>query len=301
MATSSHELRARLVDYAWSAWSCLGVAGWSKSSFAACIDIDALVLLSGRLGDADARLRDESIDWCVSNIALVARSRIAHLVRDGGTNTGWSTYAATLQRATKQRWPGAGVAFDWAASEKSRSPHLGGGATLGLRCRALLGATARGEAVRILLLGDADRAFDARELAVEAAYAKRSIAEALENVRLGGMVDSTSAGNSRRFHLHRREEFEALLGPIPAIRTSQRALCRVLWAVLDACEKASAASAGVRRVEGARLLRELETDLRRVDPRAAESIGKTSSLDGLLEWSIATLDEILGVGTSRAD
>jgi hypothetical protein len=41
------------IDYAWSAWSALGVSGWSAARFAACVDIEALVLLTGCLGDAD--------------------------------------------------------------------------------------------------------------------------------------------------------------------------------------------------------------------------------------------------------
>ena len=296
MATSSHELRARLVDYAWSAWSCLGVAGWSKSSFAGCIDIDALVLMTGRLGDTDARLRDESIDWCVSNIALVARSRLAHLLRGDETNPSWAAYAATLQSATKQRWPGAGTAFDWTASRKSRVPDRADGSTLALRCRALLGATARGEVVRILLLEEGNRALDARDLAVEAAYTKRSISEALENLRIAGLVVATSAGNSLRFHFQRRVEIEALLGPLPEIRTSQRAFCRVLWAILRASEEAADTSARIRLVEGARLVRELEPEMRRIDPDAVVLGGEPPSLDVLLDWCIATFDAHFGAG-----
>lgn len=114
-SSDSDELRARIVDYAWRAWSCLGVAGWPEDAFPSCIDIDALILLTGRLGDAEARLRDESIDWCVSNIAFVSRSRIEHLRKDAVSGTAWAGYAGTLQKATKQRWPGAGAPFKWTA------------------------------------------------------------------------------------------------------------------------------------------------------------------------------------------
>ena len=50
MSTSSALLREHLVEYAWRAWSCLGVAGWKHGSFAACVDIDALVLLTTMTG-----------------------------------------------------------------------------------------------------------------------------------------------------------------------------------------------------------------------------------------------------------
>jgi len=294
MANSSHDLRERLVEYAWSAWSNLGVAGWRRGSFAGCIDIDALVLLTGRLGDTDARLRDESLDWCASNLAFVARSRLAHLLRDGRNDAGWAAYAATLQRATKQRWPGAGTAFEWQASHKSRAPERADGSTLALRCRALFGATARGEVVRILLLEANDRALDAREIAVEACYSKRSIAEALESLAMAGLVRLSSAGNTHRYHFERRVELETLLGPLPTIRTSQRAFCRVLWSILRASEEAAAASDRVRHVEGARLTRELEADIRRIDPRASVLTSSAPSLEALLAWSLAAFDAGFG-------
>lgn len=290
MPISSARLRESLVAYAWSAWSALGVAGWNTRSFAACIDIDALVLLTGRLGDADARLRDESIDWCVSNLAFVSRSRLAHLLGEDAAQGGWASYAATLQSATKQRWPGAGSAFEWKPSHKSRTPERAEGATLALRCRALFGATARGEIVRILLVGESDRALDARELALEAAYTKRSISEALDSLRIAGIVAPTTVGNSHRYHFQRRAEVEALLGPLPRIRTSQRAFCRVLWAVLSAHEATAAASDRVRAVEGARLASELSADIRVVDARAPFLADGAPTLDDLLAWAIAQVD-----------
>ncbi len=152
MTNSNHELRQAIADYAWNAWACLGVAGWRRRGFAACIDIDALVLLTGRLGDGDARLRDESLDWCASNLEYVARSRLVHLLKDGGAPGSWGAYAATLQHATKQSWPGSSQPFGWHPSGKSRLPQHADGATLALRARALFGATARAEAIRILML-----------------------------------------------------------------------------------------------------------------------------------------------------
>ena len=285
MAKSSDNLRERLVEYAWEAWSALGVAGWRARSFAAAVDVDALVLLTGRLGDEDARLRDESIDWIVANLALVSRSRLAHLLRDGPGEPGWAAYAGTLQRATRQRWPDAGTPFAWKPSGKSRLPERANGATFGLRCRALFGATARGEVVRALVLAGDDREFDARDLAVEAAYTKRAIAEALEHLRAGGLVTSTAVGNSLRFRLARRTELEALLEPLPADRRSQRALLRVGWSISRAEDATAQASERVRLVEGARLARELEADIRSLDPAGARLTAGPATLEALREWA----------------
>ncbi len=293
MPISSSRLRESLVAYAWSAWSALGVAGWNTRSFAACIDIDALVLLTGRLSDEDARLRDESIDWCASNIALVSRSRLINLSKTGRADSGWSAYAATLQEATKQRWPGAGTPFAWTASGKSRMPERAEGSTLGLRCRAAFGATARGEVVRILMLADSERALDARDVAVDAAYQKRAVAEALENLRVAGIVTAQAFGNSQRYQLRRRAELESILGPLPRITTSQRAVCELGWSVLRASETSANSPERVRSVEAARIVRELGGDVRHIqtgDTHGAES----PSLDLLADACVEALHTARG-------
>jgi hypothetical protein len=293
MTISSATLREGLVAYAWSAWTALGVSGWGGNGFRACIDIDSLALLTGRLGDDDARLRDESIDWCASNLALVSRSRLAHLVADGGAAGAWPSYAATLQKATKQRWPGAGSPFAWTASGKSHLPAHTRGSTVGLRCRALFGATARGEVLRILLIDRSERVHDARELAAEAAYTKRSVSEALEHLATASVVESIAKGNAHDYRLRRRPELDALLGPVPEVVTSQRAVCRIAWSVLRASELARGSSEIARSVEAARLEREFAADLRRIEPRR-EASSAPPSLDALVESCVRLLADAAG-------
>jgi hypothetical protein len=294
MATSRQLAIERVIDYAWSAWSELGVSGWKSDSFAACVDIEALVFLTGCLGDAEPRLRDESIDWCVSNVSWVSRSRLAHIVRDGTPNSSWSAYAGTLQRETKQPWPASSEPFDWRPSGKSRLPSLAHGSTLALRCRGLLGTTARSEIVRMLLLEDAGRAFDIRDLASEIRYTKRGVAEALDGLTLAGVVKATTVGNTGRYALSRIHELSALLGPMPRIRSSQRALCRIAGVTILAAEELSTASERVVRVEGARILSELEHEIRRVDPNVVLPTRNESTLDFLQAWSAAHCDAAIG-------
>lgn len=223
----------------------------------------------------------------------MSRSRLAHLLGEDAAQGGWAEYAATLQHATKQRWPGAGTAFDWKPSHKSRTPDHAEGATLALRCRALFGATVRGEIVRILLMSAMDRDFDAREFAREAAFTKRSIRDALDSLCIAGIVAQTSLGNSHRFHFQQRAELETLLGPLPRIRTSQRAVCRVLWTVLQEHERLAGASDRVRAVEGARLASDLANDVRVMDPRARSPAIDETTLDNLFSLAIETIEDTL--------
>ena len=291
MATSSTFGKTALLDYAWSAWAALGVSSWSDAEFVACVDIESLVLLTGCFADEDARLRDESIDWCASNVGLVSRSRLAHLVRRGSPADAWATYAATLQQATKQTWPGAGKPLDWSPTRKSKLPHRHTGAALALRCRGLMGTTARSEIVRVLLLDESGRPWEIRDLVTEVGYTKRGVAEAVEGLRLAGVVRSIALGNARAYSLARPEEMTALLGPLPRVRSSQRALIRVAIETVQATDRLASASPRVRVVEEARLLRELEPDLHRVDPRV--TLPDSDRLDFLREWCSLRCEEAL--------
>lgn len=284
MRSGSETLEARLLEYAWSAWASLGVSGWKRGSFLACVDVDALLLLSARLGDADTRLRDEALDWCAGELAYVSRTRLARLLEDGASAGQWAEWAATLARATKQTWPGAGEPLAWKPTGKSRAPRVGDAAALALRCRALMGTTVRAELLRVLLLEESDRPFEARDLALEAAYSKRAVAEALEGLERSGVVSCTRVGNTQRFELVRRAELERLLGPMPRVRCSQRAFCTIAAHVLDAARSTSRASAVVRRVEAARLERELAVELARIEPPSRRKSGRLVELDDWTRW-----------------
>jgi hypothetical protein len=170
------------------------------------------------------------------------------------------------------------------------------GSTLALRCRGLLGASARSEIVRVLLLDESERPFDVRELTLEARFTKRGVAEALDNLLVAAMVRSTAVGNSRRYALLRGEELQALFAPIPRIRSSQRALCRIIWSVVQATEELSTASDRIRRVESARLLHGLESDIRRVDPHFALPDPDALVLEVLQSWCAKQCETVLANG-----
>jgi len=67
--------------YAWAAWSAIGVPGWHPDRFRACVDPEALLLLTAALGDRDPRLREGAVAWCASNLDLVSRSRLGGLLK----------------------------------------------------------------------------------------------------------------------------------------------------------------------------------------------------------------------------
>ncbi len=150
----------------------------------------------------------------------------------------------------------------------------------------------------MLLLEEQDRAFDVRDLASEVRFTKRGVAEALEGLTIAGMIHATTVGNSRRYSLNRRSELENLFGPLPRIRTSQRALCRILLATIDLTEEIADATERVRRVEVARILRELGPELRRVDPHVGFPNEGDSAFDFLQGFCAVQCSAARGEGSN---
>jgi len=257
MKRSSKSTLDRTLAILWSAWSELGVAGWRGHAFPLAIDPEALLLWTGCLGDADARLRDEALDWAVRYSTLISRSRLQRMLLLWPANDEWSRFAGMLSGATGHHWPGAGKSQRFSPSRKSEIRTEGRPALVTVRLRALCGTTARAELLRILLLAPAARRWSAAELALEACYTKANVVEALESLRIGGVVEATREGNALRYRLQGRAEVESLVDPLPTRRASFLWPTLIAWRITAQQELLSSAGKAVRQVETSKLLAEL--------------------------------------------
>jgi hypothetical protein len=84
MPPSASALRSALLNRAWIQWIVLGVDAVGKRD-EAVVDPEALIALTAELGDADARLRDVSTDWCVAYGQYVNGARLKQVTREVGT------------------------------------------------------------------------------------------------------------------------------------------------------------------------------------------------------------------------
>ncbi len=253
----------RALEVVWSAWAEMGVAGWKSRAFPLAIDPEALVLWTGCLGDADPRLRDEALDWCISYSTLISRSRLRRMLDIWPVSASWSSFAATLEAKTGQEWPGSGKPLRFEASGKSELHAEGRPALLALRLRGLFGTTARAELLRVLLLAPPERRWSIAELTTEACYTKGNISEALGNLSTGGAVESTREGNALRFRLRHRADLAALAAPLPSSRDSFLWRALITWRLTAHIDEFATASATVRHVESAKLLAALAPTLSR--------------------------------------
>ena len=105
MAGSTSSLQSALLNRAWIQWIALGVDAVGERDDAV-VDPEALIALTAELGDADARLRDVSTDWCVAYGRYVNGSRLKQVARELRTPPeAIGEYVATVAAAGGPSWP----------------------------------------------------------------------------------------------------------------------------------------------------------------------------------------------------
>jgi len=202
-------------------WAELGVSGWDRHHQDSALDLEALILTTARLANRDARLRDEALDWCVAHGRIASVVRLKHLLAsaDQPTRESFGWFAATVNHHTHLRWPGATSSQRFTPTGRSSAPVVTRPALLQLRLRALWGVSARAEVLRVMLI-EGERLMGVSEVAAAAAYGKDAVADALDNLHRGGLLEAAGMRNQRMFRLRRSEQATALLGPLPDPRHS---------------------------------------------------------------------------------
>lgn len=290
--TSNGNLRGHLVELAWSLWTELGVSGWGRKHATWLVDPEPLIIFTAWLGDEDARLRDESTDWCVQFAPLVSATRLANLQErtDDATRERLRGLAATVSAHSSVRWSlGKTGASRLAPSKdqprfvptnRSRLESLRGASRLSLRLRAILGVGARAEIVRALLEPSGPPRSSA-DLAEETAFKKRYLASALEMMQNGGVVDGEKVRKEIRFRLDRVNAWRELLGEIPIVWPRWIHILPLLADTVDVLERTESLSPRLQSVELHRVAETLLPSLKRARLRVPRA---GTLADGLRPW-----------------
>jgi hypothetical protein len=201
MAGSTSALQSALLDRAWIQWIALGVDAVGERDDAV-VDPEALVALTAELGDADARLRDVSTDWCVAYGRYVNGARLKQVVRELGTPPeAIGEYVATVAAAAGPTWPMATrprpgyVTRGKARLGSALSPSL-----LRIRLRAAFGVNARAD-IFAALLAASSTGLSVADLARTTRFTKPSVAFAVDALVLAGLLEERLVGNERRLVL----------------------------------------------------------------------------------------------------
>jgi len=201
MASSSSSLQGALLDRAWIQWAALGVDATVEPDDAV-VDPEALIALTAELGDADARLRDLSTDWCVAYGRYVNGSRLKQVCRELGTpGEAIGEYVATVATSGGPSWPMASQPRPgYERRGKARMAAATSPARLRIRLRAAFGVNARAD-VLAALLAASPHDLTAADLARATRFTKPNVASALDALVLAGLVVARPVANERRVGL----------------------------------------------------------------------------------------------------
>jgi hypothetical protein len=251
MASLGSSLRGALVDRAWIQWAALGVDATVERDDAV-VDPEALIALTAELGDADARLRDLSTDWCVAYGRYVNGSRLKQVCRELGTpGDAIGEYVATVAASGGPAWPMATQARPgYERRGKARMDTATSLARLRIRLRAAFGVNARAD-VLAALLAASPHYLTAADLARATRFTKPNVASALDALILAGLVTVRPVANERRIGLPPRIHILPQLRP-PVVQPDWVARFGVALEVHRFAERGGM-STTVRAIEARRL------------------------------------------------
>lgn len=262
MSSFREALEQGALDLAWSLWTEVGVQGVQRRHAYHAIEIEPLVVFTAAIGDLDARLRDESIDWCMAYGRLVSKSLLKRLVSDElpEAQSAFGRYAATVNAQSALRWPMAAQAIPHKSSQRSRLEDLQRPSLIALRIRALLGTSARAEIVKAML-AEPRAWLVASQLSSSVGYTKRNLADALDALRMAGLVEVKRQRNALGYRLRLRSQLEALLGALPTYFPRWRSILTVIWKLTMLSSAVEDLEPIVKAVEAKRYLGEVRPHL----------------------------------------
>ena len=263
---SAESAQRSALDMAWSLWTEHGVNGQKRRHSNLGIDLEPLIVATAYLSRFDARLRDESLDWCVLNVRYVSTDRLGNFVKsvDENLRRVFGPYAATMKKVRRVSWPGDGRPFAFVPTRRSVAPDLFRPALIQLRLRAAFGVSGRAETLR-WLLDQPDHFVGSLELALKSYYGKDNVADTLDLLARAGLLQATvmtTAGNQRVFRLDRQASVVAAL--VEWMKVPQQRWDAVVRVVVRLVEFAQAApeKPAARAVAIQEMLDGLQADLR---------------------------------------
>ncbi len=289
------------LDLAWSLWTELGVSGQRRSHSKVGVDLEPLLVATAYLSRFDARLRDESLNWCVLNVGYVSSDRLRNFLRtvDENLHEAFGPYAATVKKVRRVSWPGDGRPLAFSSTRRSVAPDLLRPALVQLRLRAAFGVSARAETLRWLLY-QPDHFTGSLELALKAHYGKDNVADTLDRLARAGLLQDTvmtTAGNQRLFRLDREATVVSALSDW--MKVPQQRWDVVFRVVVRLIEFAQAAPQrpAARAVAIQDTLADLQPDLRWLGtfPRLRQGVDAVN--EDFDRWAVAALHHWARGGT----
>jgi hypothetical protein len=217
----------------WGAWVELGVSGWQQTHANWAVDPEPLIIATAALEDADPRLRDEALDWCIHNWRYVSRVRLRNLIREQpeSVRESWGPFAATVSKHAGVTWPVATRPFTYKMTGKSLLESMEQPSRAWLRLRGMFGLGARTEILRFFLSGH--RRGTAAMIAQRAGYAKRVVADECESLEKAGVLRVHQFTNRYYYALDRADALREFVGDVATVTPDWTALLQVTGSLVE--------------------------------------------------------------------
>jgi hypothetical protein len=265
--TLSKQLDQLLLNLAWSLWSELGVAGTKRYHEHCLIFPEELILLTAVLAEIDPRLRDESLDWCYRYHQLISISRLKSIMKplESTVYKSFSSYAAILNSFARTLWPifTEVSLLKFTPSQNSRLRSLSSPALFNLRMRSIFSTGARADLITFFLT-HTSQDFSASDL-TEIGYSKRNLAEILDELCLGGVLNKFLLRNQMRYRLCDNHCFLEGFDPIPKYVPAWRTFLEILLPIRECIKRIHYSSEITQVVEIRNLLIALLKNLHKVN------------------------------------
>lgn len=185
MTGSHQDFKDACLDLAWSLWTELGVSGWNRKHSHWIVDPEELLVFTAWLGQWDARLLEECIDWCILFGDYLSNDRLKNILgeADEETKKAFGSIAATVRAQKGPKFPHPTKAIrGYRPSRKSLRPNVLDPSNLVLRMRKIFGLGAKAEVITRLLT-EPTRRFSINELVSEGiGFARVTVSQALDDL-----------------------------------------------------------------------------------------------------------------------
>jgi DNA-binding transcriptional ArsR family regulator len=286
-ASSSDGIREHILDLTWSLWAELGVSSWTRRHQQWAIDPEPLILFTAHISESDRRLRDEALDWCIGYGTYVSTTRLRNLVKHAPPErqTAFARFAATVNAHSDHRWPSSAQPINYKPTGRSSLASFTAPALIALRLRALVGVAARTEILRVIV-GNPDRPFTASDLVCDVNYTKRNIDNALDSLRIAGLLEVRQLRNQHQYRLTEPGRLLAFVGDRPSLNPRWTPIFVSIACMLYLADRAGELAKQVAMVEATRVFRQISgliDDANLVKP--AKPIVGPDALDAFFIWA----------------
>ncbi len=286
-ASFSTSIREHVLDLVWSLWAELGVSSWTRRHQQWAIDPEPLLLFTAYLSESDRRLRDETVDWCIRYGGYISASRLRNLLKDASPDehVAFETFAAAVNAHSDHHWPSAAQAPRYEPTRRSSKLSFTAPALIALRLRALFGVAARADILRVLV-AEPDRHFIASDLVPDVNFTKRNIDNALDSLRMAGVLENRPVRNQHQYRLTEPARLLAFVGERPRLYPRWTPIFRCVAPILHLAAQADEFSPPVAMVEASRVFREIKPFVEAAGlMRPGVQVGGVSAWQTFVSWA----------------